>query len=146
MIAKNGQYVLTKYEVKQEEINGIAVPEIHKSPNTFYRVVGFGLDNRNSGYVSLGDVVLCDNVSEVDNVMIGVDTHEFLLRREERIVAIVGHDENGLFPEDFHKPDITDEFEKKFKGYNRQDALNRIRFLERNRNTIERMNWERVNS
>lgn len=39
-----------------------------------------------------------------------------------------------------------DEFEKKFKGYNRQDALNRIKFLERNRNTIERMNWERVNS
>ena len=39
-----------------------------------------------------------------------------------------------------------DEFEKKFKGYNRQDALNRIKFLERNRNTIEKMNWERVNS
>ena len=39
-----------------------------------------------------------------------------------------------------------DEFEKKFKGYSRQDALNRIRFLERNRNTIERMNWERVHS
>jgi hypothetical protein len=39
-----------------------------------------------------------------------------------------------------------DKFEKKFKGYDRQDALNRIKFLERNRNTIERMNWERVNS
>ena len=39
-----------------------------------------------------------------------------------------------------------DEFEKKFKGYNKQDALNRIKFLERNRDTIEKMNWERVNS
>lgn len=39
-----------------------------------------------------------------------------------------------------------DEFEKKFKGYSRQDALNRIKFLERNRDTIEKMNWERVNS
>lgn len=39
-----------------------------------------------------------------------------------------------------------DEFEKKFKGYDRQDALNRIKFLERNRDTIEKMNWERVNS
>jgi len=117
MIAKNGQYVLARYEVKAEEIGGIAIPEIHKSPNTFYRVVGFGLDNRNSGYVSLGDVVLCDNVSEVDNVMIGIDTHEFLLRREDRIVAVVGHDENGLFPQDFHKPDIIKETNEKFASH-----------------------------
>lgn len=114
MIAKNGQYVLTRYEIKTEEIDGIAIPEIHKSSNNFYRVIGFGLDNRNSGYVSLGDIVLCDNVSEIDNVMVGIDIHEFLLRREERIIAVIGHDENGLFPKEFHEPDIVHEIGKKF--------------------------------
>lgn len=42
--------------------------------------------------------------------------------------------------------DDGDKFEQTFRGYSKQDALNRIKFLERNRNTIERMNWERVNS
>lgn len=115
MIAKNGQYILSKWKNKDlQEANGILVPNSSKENQQFYVVQGFGLDNRSAGYVSIGDVVVCDRSPNLENVLIGIDNLEFHLRTEDRIYAVVDHDESEILPPEFHVID-TEAIPEEFK-------------------------------
>ena len=93
MIGKKGWCVTLSVKTTQKTIGGITIPEKRNPENDEHIIVGFGIDHNENCELKLGDIVICES-DPYSNVQMGIGGVDLILRKLDKVVAVVGHEDD----------------------------------------------------